>query len=766
MPVYFIEEPVFEGGDPPRLELSRVRENVTVVVPHLPRGLDKAAADAAQRTLLEGLCAERALRDPLAWFYTPMALSFADAVPAGATVYDCMDELTGFAGAPPELPQLERRLLDRADLVFTGGISLFEAKRAAHPQVHAFPSSVEAAHFAAARGALPEPADQAAIPHPRIGFYGVIDERLDRDLLAAVARLRPDWQLVMLGPMVKIDPATLPRDRNIHYLGGKKYDELPAYIAHWAAAMMPFARNEATRFISPTKTPEYLAAGRPVISTPIVDVVRQWGHLDAVRIADSAPEFVAQAEAALALSRGPQDWREAVDRELAALSWDKTWERMAGLIEQAVADKQKRSRAAAHPAAAHLPELQPAELQRPELQRQGTPRLPAPRLPARRSGFDYLIVGAGFAGSVLAERLAAGSDKRVLLVDRRPHIAGNTYDFYNDDGILVQRYGPHIFHTNSQQVSDYLSRFTAWRPYEHRVRAVVGGALLPIPINRTTINRLFGLDLAEAQIAEFLKAKAVPVSRIETSEDVVLSQVGRELYEAFFRGYTRKQWGLDPSELDKSVTARIPVRSNDDDRYFTDSFQMMPRHGFTRLFENMLDHPNIKIMLNADYREVIDDIEYGRMIYTGPIDEFFDCRYGRLPYRSLRFQHQTLDREQLQPVAVVNYPSEEVAHTRVTEYKHLTGQVHPKTAISYEFPEAEGDPYYPVPRPANAALYARYRQLADALPDIEFVGRLATYKYYNMDQVVAQALATYARICKKADSPLTSTGRDAAPAFT
>jgi UDP-galactopyranose mutase len=289
---------------------------------------------------------------------------------------------------------------------------------------------------------------------------------------------------------------------------------------------------------------------------------------------------------------------------------------------------------------------------------------------------------------------------------------------------------------------------------------------LPIPINRTTINRLFRLTLSEAEIADFLKKQAEPVARIKTAEDLVLAQVGRELYETFFRGYTRKQWGLDPSELDKSVTARIPVRINDDDRYFTDTFQMMPRFGFTRLFENMLDSPNIKIMLNVDYREVMDEIAYDRMIYTGPIDEFFEYRYGKLPYRSLRFQHETLNQEQFQPVATINYPSEKVPFTRVTEYKHLTGQVHPKTAITYEFPTAEGDPYYPVPRADNAELYLRYRQLADAAHDIEFVGRLATYRYYNMDQVVAQALSTYARISAAGPLKIKTAAREPAAALS
>jgi UDP-galactopyranose mutase len=366
----------------------------------------------------------------------------------------------------------------------------------------------------------------------------------------------------------------------------------------------------------------------------------------------------------------------------------------------------------------------------------------------RRAGFDCLIVGAGFAGSVLAERLAAASGKRVLLIDRRPHIGGNAFDHYNDHGLLVHRYGPHIFHTNAPQVSAYLSRFTRWRPYEHRVLAQVDGTLVPIPINLTTINRLYGLNLAPAEAEAFLAARAEPVATIRTSEDVVVSQVGRELYEKFFQGYTRKQWGMDPSELDKAVTSRVPTRTNTDDRYFGDSFQNMPRHGYTRMFENMLDHRNIKIMLNVDFREIRHEVRYDRLIYTGPVDEFFDYRFGKLPYRSLHFRHETLEQEIFQPVAVVNYPSGAVAHTRITEYKHLTGQKHPKTSITYEYPAAEGDPYYPVPRAENAALFRRYQALADATPDVTFVGRLATYRYYNMDQVVAQALSTYARMIK------------------
>jgi UDP-galactopyranose mutase len=364
---------------------------------------------------------------------------------------------------------------------------------------------------------------------------------------------------------------------------------------------------------------------------------------------------------------------------------------------------------------------------------------------ARSRAFDYLVVGAGFAGSVLAERLA-NAGKRVLIVDRRPHIAGNAYDRYNDDGILIHQYGPHIFHTNAQRVFDYLSRFTEWRPYEHRVLASVDGRLVPIPINRTTINALYGLDLhTDDEVEAFYAARAEHVEPRRTSEDVVVARVGRDLYEKFFQGYTRKQWGLDPSELDAQVTARVPARTNDDDRYFTDTYQVMPLHGYTRMFERMLDHPNIHVMLNTDYRDIEGLIPYDEMIYTGPIDEFFGTRFGKLPYRSLEFRHETVDDEHVLPVAVVNYPNDH-AYTRVTEFKALTGQVHPKSALVYEYPRAEGDPYYPIPRPECAELYEKYRRLADETPGVHFVGRLATYRYYNMDQVVAQALTLFDKL--------------------
>lgn len=368
--------------------------------------------------------------------------------------------------------------------------------------------------------------------------------------------------------------------------------------------------------------------------------------------------------------------------------------------------------------------------------------------------FDWLVVGAGFAGSVLAERIASQRDERVLVIDKRPHIGGNAYDRYDEAGILIHQYGPHIFHTNSEAIFDYLSQFTRWRPYEHRVLAEVDGMLAPIPINLTTVNRLFGLELDSEGLARWLAERAEPRAEIRTSEDVVVSAVGRELYEKFFKGYTRKQWGVDPSELDKSVTARVPTRTNTDDRYFTDAYQYMPQHGYTRLFERMLAHPNIKVMLQTDFEEARKEIAFRRLIYTGPIDEFFDFRFGKLPYRSLQFRHATLDQSWLQPVAVVNYPQTQ-AYTRITEYKHLTGQRHEKTSITYEFPSDVGDPYYPVPRAENMALYKKYERLALVQPDVWFVGRLATYRYYNMDQVVGQALATFRRICQ--DIPVKKT---------
>ncbi len=360
--------------------------------------------------------------------------------------------------------------------------------------------------------------------------------------------------------------------------------------------------------------------------------------------------------------------------------------------------------------------------------------------------FDYLVVGAGFSGSVLAERLAQAGGHSVLLIDRRDHLGGNAYDRTDEQGIRIHRYGPHIFHTNSREVFDYLSRFTAWRSYEHRVLASVRGQLLPIPINLDTVNRLYGYDFSPRQLADYFDRVKEPRAHLLTAEDAVVAKVGRDLYETFFRGYTRKQWGLEASELDASVTSRLPVRTDRDDRYFTDTYQAMPLQGYTKMFERMLDHPRIRIELGCDFRDVVRErTMYKQLVYTGPIDAFFDHRFGPLPYRSLDFRFQTLDQVQHQAVGTVNYPLDH-DFTRITEFKHLTGQRHARTSIVTEFPQAEGDPYYPIPRHENQQLYRRYHQLALETPGVHFCGRLATYRYYNMDQVVAQALTLAAKL--------------------
>lgn len=353
---------------------------------------------------------------------------------------------------------------------------------------------------------------------------------------------------------------------------------------------------------------------------------------------------------------------------------------------------------------------------------------------------EVLIVGAGYAGSVMARELAEAGH-RVHLIDKRPHIAGNAFDELDQHGVLVHRYGPHIFHTNGERIFKYLSRFTGWRPYEHRVRGVVDGKMYPFPINRDTLNQLYALDLDEAGAAAFFERVREPREPVATSEDVVLNSVGRDLYEKFFLNYTRKQWGLDPSELKAGVAARIPVRTNTDDRYFTDTFQAMPLHGYTKMFEAMLDHPGISVELGVDFADVRQRGGYNHVVYTGPIDAYFDFRYGHLPYRSLRFEHEHLaDTSQYQETGTINYPNDH-AYTRITEFKHLTGQQHSGTSIVREYPQADGDPYYPVPRAENEALFKRYEALAKQEANVTFVGRLAQYRYYNMDQVVGSALA-------------------------
>jgi UDP-galactopyranose mutase len=725
--VYFWEEPWLhdatdpesKGRDGGSLEFLEVEETqaLTVIRPHFNHGENVIEG---QRRLLNRFLFDRCLDRFDSWFYTPMARAFAAHLHPRVTIYDCMDELSAFLGAPPELIDRENELFRVADVIFTGGQSIYEAKRTRHSNVHAFPSSIDVTHFAQARNIQSDPSDQADIPNPRVGFFGVLDERFDSALVAEVARLRPRVHFVFLGPVVKINPAQLPTAENIHYLGSKSYAELPRYLAGWDAAILPFAMNDATRFISPTKTPEYLAAGKRVVSTPIKDVITDYGVSGLVEIAGTAVEFASALDRAI-FADHDAEWTQRVERKLAGSSWDLTWAAMRAEIDAARKRKSK--------------DLQPAS------------KLPMSRKlwSASDEPFDYLVVGAGFSGAVVAERLASQLGKRVLVIDKRPHIGGNTYDFYNDDGVLVHRYGPHIFHTSSQKVVDHLSLFTEWRPYEHRVLAHVDGKLLPIPINLDTINGLYDWNLDSAGMEKFLAGRVEAPAEIRTSEDIVVSRVGRELYEKFFRNYTRKQWGLDPSELDSCVAGRIPVRFDRDDRYFSDSFQAMPLDGFTRLFERMLGHPNINVLLSTDYREVIDSYPSAKVVYTGPIDEFFAYRFGPLPYRSLRFEHKTHDRERFQPAAVVNYPNNH-DYTRITEFKHLTGQKHEKTSIVYEYPTDDGEPYYPIPRPENAALYERYRALASATAGVYFCGRLANYRYFNMDQVVAQALHMYRNI--------------------
>lgn len=355
--------------------------------------------------------------------------------------------------------------------------------------------------------------------------------------------------------------------------------------------------------------------------------------------------------------------------------------------------------------------------------------------------YDALVVGAGFAGAVCAERLASAG-KRVLVIDRRSHIAGNAYDAVDSSGILVHVYGPHIFHTNGKRIFEYLSQFTNWRFYEHRVRAVVDGKLYPMPINRRTINDLYRLSLDETAVSAYLERVRVERKPLLTSEDVVLNSVGRDLCEKFFRGYTRKQWGLDLSELSAGVAARIPTRTNDDDRYFTDDFQFMPADGYTAMFKKMLGSSSIEVRLNVDYKDVRGEIKAMTTVYSGPIDAYFDYRFGKLPYRSLDFEHEHLaDCARYQIVGTVNYPNDH-EFTRITEFRHLTGQQCAGTSIVREYPRSVGEPYYPIPRPENEALFKKYQALADLEPNVRFVGRLAQYRYYNMDQVVGAALKT------------------------
>lgn len=362
-----------------------------------------------------------------------------------------------------------------------------------------------------------------------------------------------------------------------------------------------------------------------------------------------------------------------------------------------------------------------------------------------REFIPYLVVGAGPAGCVAAERLAAAGC-RVTVLEKRSHVAGNAYDETDREGILIHRYGPHAFHTDNEVVWNYLSKFGRWNAYQHRVRALVDNREVPVPVNLDTVNRVFGINLTADKMADFLRqdgADSFPMP--QNAEQMAVNRVGWLLYNKIFRHYSEKQWGREPSELAPEVTARLPVRYDQDDRYFTDKFQGVPQAGYTRLFQSMLDHPRIKLLLNTDFHDVRGDIAWKQLIYTGPLDEFFNCCYGRLPYRSLQFEFETLPQEWRQSVGSINYP-QGAAFTRITEFKHFTGQRHCRTTICREYPRAEGDPYYPVPLADGANRLKLYQREAEKLPNVHFVGRLAEYRYLNMDVVVAHSLQLAERL--------------------
>lgn len=357
--------------------------------------------------------------------------------------------------------------------------------------------------------------------------------------------------------------------------------------------------------------------------------------------------------------------------------------------------------------------------------------------------YDYLIVGAGFAGSVLAERLA-NTGKKVLVIDKRNHLGGNCYDYYDKYGVLVHKYGPHCFHTDSKIVLDYLSKFTKWRKFELRVKAFVDNELYPIPINRDTLNMFFKINLRDKEkVEKFLKTKKENIKNPKNAEEYLLGSIGRELYGAFFKNYTKKQWGLHPRELNSSVVARIPLRTNTDDRYFNDKYQVMPKQSYAKIFENLLK--KVKVILNTDFKKIKNKISYDKLIYTGPIDEFFNYKYGKLPYRSLKFKFENFNQEYYQTWSQIKYPNNH-KFTRIVEIKHATGQKSPDTTVVKEYPSSNGEPFYPIPTKKNHKLYEKYKKEADKLKNVIFVGRLAQYKYLNMDQSVENSLNVFKRL--------------------
>ncbi len=377
------------------------------------------------------------------------------------------------------------------------------------------------------------------------------------------------------------------------------------------------------------------------------------------------------------------------------------------------------------------------------------PRPPPFQTPLRPLRFpidcDYLIAGAGFAGSVLAERLASQRGARCLVVDRRNHVGGNAHDRTDAAGVLIHPYGPHYFRTNSPRIAEYLSRFTGWHHIDYRILAWTEGRFWPFPINLNTFEQLLGRPSTEEEMRATLDIWRVPIQTPKNSEEVIISQVGRRLYDMFFKNYTRKQWNRDPKDLDPSVCGRIPIRTNRDDRYLSESFQALPDRGYTEMFRRMLDHPNIEVRLNTDFRDIRPRVRCRHVIYTGPIDEYFGHCFGPLPYRSLRFEPETLEREFFQPAMQVNYPNDH-AFTRIVEIKHATGQKLPVTTIIREYPQDHGpgrEPYYPIPAPDARALFQKYAVRAEAETGVTFSGRLASYQCLNMDQVVGQALAVF-----------------------
>ncbi len=682
-----------------------MRRASAIVVPHLPEGMTEDAREAALQRLLDAHLAS--IRGPLiAWYYTPMMLPFSRHLDADLHRLRRMDELSKFQFAPAHLLELEQELIDRADVVFTGGSSLYEAKKDRHDNVHCFPSSVDRAHFAKARVRQFEPADQEDLPRPRLGFYGVIDERFDIELLGQGRRNAPRL-VVRHGRPGREDRRRRPAEAAQHPLSraARPTTQLPAYLSGWDVALMPFAMNESTEFISPTKTPEYLAGGKPVVSTPIKDVVRHYGQLEGVQIAVDA-------------GRVRRRLREG-----------------AGAVAQAGKRLARRGRPAAvgdelghHPGAHGRPDRTTC-----------SERAPARRTgPAGSGGMSAPLRAPSTAPLRLSDRRrrlcrlgprrAAGEPaRRARAADRpaRRMSAAMPMTSRTRPGSCTTSTG----RTSSTPTASRSSTTCRSSPSGGRTSiaccAVVRDQLVPIPINRTTLNELFDLDLkTDEEAADYLASRAEPVDEIQTSEDVVINAVGRELYELFFQGYTRKQWGLDPSELDKSVTARIPTRTNTDDRYFTDTFQAMPRDGYTAMFERMLDHPLIEVRTGVDFRDVQGrGRDADHIIYTGPIDEYFDLplRQAALPQPEVRSPDAGAGAVPAGRDGQLSR-AEDVPYTRISEYKHLTGQELRVTTITYEYPSAEGDPYYPIPRPENQELFKRYEALADATEGVTFVG--------------------------------------------